>query len=111
MTSELVERYLQTALDWAAASDSARKANRVFDLNHRLSKQLRETEAGRAAIAALMHHPVAAVRLLAASDSLASYEAEAVAVLEALMREPGLLAVSAEHTLKAYREGTLDLDW
>lgn len=108
---QLASEYLQTTIDWDAASDNAAKANVFFDRIHLLYKQLRETEAGRAAIASLLDYPSPAVRLTAAGHSLTWCEPEAVAVLEALEQEPGLLAISAKYTLKAHRDGTLDADW
>ncbi|GGU14262.1 DUF2019 domain-containing protein [Lentzea flava] len=107
----LAAEYLQNTLEWDEASDNARKANVFFDRIHALYKQLRETEAGRAAIASLMNHPQRAVQLTAAGHSLAWCEAEAVAVLEEIEKDPGLLAISAKYTLKAHREGTLEFDW
>lgn len=107
----MLTEYLQTAIEWDAAENDAAKANKLFDRSHRLYKQLRSSDAGRAGIANLMNDPCVGVRLLAASDSLEWSEAEAIATLEAIEHYPGLHAISAKYTLKAYRDGTLNLDW
>jgi hypothetical protein len=113
--SDDVERalseYLQTAIEWDAAANDAPRANKLFARSHRLYKQLRDSEAGRAGIASLMNDSCVGVRLLTATDSLAWSEAEAVATLEEIEQTPGLHAVSAKYTLKSYRDGTLNLDW
>ena len=92
---------------------NARKANAVFRKNHTLAKKLRTSDAGRDGILALVHHRLVGVRLLAATHSLFSSPDEAIAVLEDIQNDPRsfLHAVSAEHTLKAYREANLNLDW
>ena len=106
-----LSEYLQTAIEWDAAANDAAKANKLFDRSHRLYKQLKTSAAGRTGIASLMNDSCVGVRLLAATDSLAWSEPEAVATLEAIEQIPGLHAVSAKYTLKAHREGTLNLDW
>jgi Domain of unknown function (DUF2019) len=75
-------------------------------------KRLRESDAGRRAISGLIYDPVTAVRLSAASHSLAWQPVAAQAVLEEIENQPtGLYAVSAKWTLRSYRQGKLNLDW
>ena len=49
-------------------------------------------------------------RPLVASHSLGGAPEEASTVLEALEQEPGLHALTAKYTLRAYRSGKLNLD-
>jgi hypothetical protein len=107
----LLAEYLRTAAEWNPGFDRPRRANKLFDRNHLLYRQLRETSEGRDAIAGLLNDSRPGVRAVAAVHCLAWREAEAVAVLEALALEPGLVAIDAKYSLKAHREGTLDLDW
>ena len=108
---ELANEYLRSALEWGAAANDSRKANPLFERNHSLYKRMRETEAGRDAISRLMTDPEPAVRLLAATHSLAWRGDEAVAVLEEIERGGGLTGTTAKYTLKGYRAGSLNLDW
>jgi hypothetical protein len=78
---------------------------------HVIYKQLRADEAGRNGIAALMDDGSVGVRLMAAGDSLGWAPKKAVKVLEAIAAGSGLHAVTAKYTLKAFREGHLDMDW
>lgn len=107
----LAARYLQLARAWDEQQGDARRANKLFDEHHAVAKQLRASEPGRQAIAALLGHEHSGVRLLAATDTLAWNPDAAVAVLKSIDTEPGLHAVTAKYTLKSYRDGTLDLDW
>lgn len=66
---------------------------------------------GRQAITGLLEDPVTAVRLIAATDSLAWEGERAEAVLAEIEQESNLHAVSAEWTLRSHRAGTLNLDW
>ena len=109
--AELLDDYSKTAVAWDAAQRDAARANPLFDRLQALQKQLRVEPDGRAGIEALMAHPSAGVRLTAAAHSLQWSPAEAARVLEALQAGPGLHAVTAKYTLKAYRDGTLNLDW
>ena len=104
-------RYRLLAVDWEAARDDPDEANRLFRQHHSLYKLMRTTAAGRAAILGLLDDPVAAVRLLAATHSLAWDEQRAARVLEELQDEGSPLAVDAKWTLRSYRNGKLDLDW
>ena len=70
---------------------------------------LRDSAAGRAAIARLMDHDDSGVRVLAAAHSLHDFADDAVAVLEALATGADLHAIAAEHALTEYRAGTFEL--
>jgi hypothetical protein len=48
---------------------------------------------------------------MAAGDSLGWAPKKAVKVLEAIAAGSGLHGVTAKYTLKAFREGHLDMDW
>ena len=50
------------------------------------------------------------MRVLAAAHSLDAVPDAAVAVLEALAAGDGLHAIAAEHALREFRAGTLQLD-
>src|SRR4051795_339861 len=86
-------------------------ANKVFEENHWIYKQLRGEEMGRVAIARLMSHESKAVRLLAATHSLAWEANAATATLETIEQDGGLTGVTARYTLRSYRAGKLNLDW
>jgi hypothetical protein len=58
-----------------------------------------------------MQDPRLGVRLAAASHSLGWDSTHAVRVLEEIEKVPGLHAVTAKYTLKAFRQGTLNQDW
>ena len=114
MTQErkyMIDLYRSTAIAWDLMQADAKKAKPLFDRLQVIFKQLRPEPSGRDGIAALMDDPTTGVRLIAASHSLAWAPDEAVKVLEAIESEPGLHAVTAKYTLKAFREGTLNTDW
>jgi hypothetical protein len=106
----LRSEYRGLAIQWAAEPDST-QANKVFRLHHRLYKTVRDTPEGQEAISGLLGDSADAVRLLAATHSLAWDRDRAEAVLEQLATGDSLLAVDAHYTLKAHREGSLGLDW
>lgn len=108
----LLSEFAESAVAWdLLVGHDAKKANRIFDRLHALAKQLRQTPAGRTGLIGLTRHEVPGVRLLAATECLAWSPDVAVPTLEAIEGSVGLHAVSAKYTLKAYRAGTLDLDW
>ena len=107
----LLDDYRETAVAWDESQREVARANLLFDRLQALQKQLRAEPRGRAGIEALMAHPSAGVRLIAAAHSLQWTPTKAAKVLQAIQAEPGLHAVTATYTLKAYREGMLDLDW
>lgn len=104
-------RYRQLALDSAAAQSDPDRANRIFREEHAVYKRLRETLPGRAAISQLLDDEAVAVRLAAATHSLAWDRKRAERILEEIERGTGPFAMDAKWTLRSYRNGTLDLDW
>jgi hypothetical protein len=108
---ELRAKYRDLVVQWDEARDDPKQANRLFDQVHALYKDVRQSEEGRRAISSLVDDPITAVRLSAATHSLAWQPARAEAVLEEIEREDNLHAVSAKWTLRSYRNGKLDLDW
>jgi hypothetical protein len=110
-TSALIEAYEQTPFRWGEVQSDSSAANDVFEDNHSIYKRLRNHEEGRLAVARLMEHESEAVRLLAATHSLAWRRDEATAVLEGLIESGGLHGLTAKYTLKSFREGKLNLDW
>jgi hypothetical protein len=106
--AELLAAYAATAERWHELRADARAANPVFDANARLAAQLRQTAAGRAAIARLMDHPASGVRVLAAAQSLPAFSGEAIAVLEQLAAGAGLHAIAAEHALTEFHAGRFE---
>jgi len=95
----------------ALGVDSPRAHNRLFRKAHVLAKSLRASAEGRAAIEGIIASPDVTVALNAASEALAWDCQLSLVRLEEIERAAGLDAVSAHYTLKAYREGTLNLDW
>lgn len=105
---QLLAAYASTAERWHELRTDARAANPVFDDNARLAALLRDSESGRAGIAALMAHDLSGVRVLAAAHSLPAFPDEAVPVLEALATGSDLHAIAAEHALTEFRAGTFE---
>ena len=110
-TTMLLAKYLETALRWDELQSDAGAANAEFTENHRLYKILRGTHGGRDGIEGLMTHPNVAVRLTAATHSLAWAPEAATSTLEAIQSGFGQRAVSAKYTLLSFRAGELNLDW
>lgn len=107
---DLLASYRSTAVAWHEQRHDARKANPLFIRLHGIYQQLRREQAGRDGIAALMEDENVGVRLKAATHSLGWAPNRAMDVLEEIQAGPGLVAVTAEYTLKAFREGKLKLD-
>ena len=63
--------YRSLAVEWGDARDSPEEANRVSRTHHALYKRIRDSPGGREAITGLLNDPVTAVRVLAATHSLA----------------------------------------
>jgi Domain of unknown function (DUF2019) len=102
----------RTVVRWAELHADASAANKVLQENHAIYKILRDHEEGRRGISHLLGHESEAVRLVAATHSLAWDPERATTVLETIERESGsLYAVDAKSTLRTYRDGTLNLDW
>lgn len=104
--------YRRLAMEWHDARNEPAQANRLFDRLHALSKDIKGSSEGQAAILSLLEDPVTAVRLAAATYALAFSERRAVQALEEIERDDGsLYAVSAKWTLRSHWAGTLNLDW
>jgi hypothetical protein len=67
----LQAEYRSLAVEWGEAWDTPENANRIFKAHHAFYKKIRGSAAGREAITGLLDDPVTAVRLLAATHSLA----------------------------------------
>ena len=92
-------------------NDSTR-ANPLFVQLCGIYKRLRDTQAGRDAIAALLDDDNVGVRINAAVHSLAWTPGKATMVLEQIERDgPGLYRTNARYTLKSFREAKLNLNW
>ena len=110
-TDEALERYRQQLVDWDAAQQDAKLANRLFRANHATYKELRETEYGRDGIVRLTGDSAVAVRLMAAVHCLPWASEIGAPVLEQIVQMDREYSVDAKYTLIAYRAGTLNLDW
>ena len=109
--AEIGERYRSLVIQWDESKDAPTEANRIFDALHAFYKEVRATAAGREAISSLLDDPLTAVRLSAATHSLAWDSVRAEQVLEEIEQEANLHAVTAKWTLRSHRAGKLDLDW
>ena len=89
---------------------SARKANRLFMQLDLMEKELRLSPEGRSGLEGLLSYESQGVRLLASSACLYWNPEIGVAAPEQLATEPGLHTLSAEYTLKAFYEGTLNFE-
>jgi hypothetical protein len=108
---EIQADYRQMVVDWAEARDDPPLANKLFKKHHSFYKSIRDSTDGQTAVRRLLADPDDAVRLLAATHSLRWAREEAVRTLEELEQLSNLYAVDAKYTLKAFRDGKLNLDW
>jgi hypothetical protein len=111
MMAAMRSQYREMAVAWDEARDDPKEANRIFDALQVLYKNLRGTAEGRDAITSLLDDPITAVRLAAATHSLAWQPARSEQALEEIEMEGSLHAVTAKWTLRSYRAGKLNLDW
>ena len=86
----LVDEFIASNIAKGAAYGNARTFNPLADRAHAAAKALRETEAGRKALAAQMKHDNPTVRLSAAIESTPFARARAVRALKKLGREDHL---------------------
>lgn len=103
--------YRALAVEWGEARDSLDQANRTFKAHHALYKRIRGSAAGREAITGLLDDPVTAVKMLAATHSLAWEPDRAAQALLEIEQQPGPYAVDAKWTLRSHRNSKLNLDW
>jgi hypothetical protein len=103
---QLAEMYVDAAVKWADAI-SKMYVNRANDLVEVMGeteeKLLREGVPGQEALAHLMKHENPNVRYWAATGSLPFAMAEAVATLEELKHQKGILGLDAEIILRKWR--------
>ena len=90
---------------------SAQQWNRLVQANHDSYLLLRESEAGRTAIEALMSHRSSTVRSWSAAHALLWNQPKARPILEALAADGGLATTYADYTLKEFDRGRLSHDW
>jgi hypothetical protein len=102
--------YRALAVEWGEERDSPDQANRIFKAHHALYKRIRGSADGPKAISGLLDDPVTAVRVLAATHSLAWEPERATRALQEIEQGSGLYAVDANWTLRSYRMGKLNLD-
>jgi hypothetical protein len=88
--------YRTLAVEWGEARDSPDQANRIFRAHHALYKRIRNSAAGREAISGLLDDPVTAVRVLAATHSLAWEPSRATQALLEIEQESSPYAVDAK---------------
>lgn len=108
--TNLTERYRQGAIGTADISDP-KKANKCQAQMHFCYKILRETEAGREAIIALMNDAEPSVRCWAAAHALQWRADLARRALEGLRDSQGPYSFTAEMTLEEYDKGRLTFDY
>lgn len=110
---KLVEEFAENvvaqteAIKRGDAKTGNKHANRYISA---LKKIRSEGDAGRDALAVLLHHPRPDVRVKAAAFLLRYRTAEAMAVLKAAASGDGVAAIGAIMTLKHWEEGTWALD-
>ena len=109
------EQYRTTLEQMATLEEgtmSAQEWNQLVHANHDSYLLLRETEAGRTAIEALMSHSSSTVRSWSAAHALLWNLRKARPILEALAAaDGGLASTYAEHTLKEFDRARLSHDW
>ena len=111
---EEAEQYRTTLEQMATLEEgtmSAKEWNRLVQASHDSYLLLRETEAGRTAIEALMSHSSSTVRSWSAAHALLWNQPEARPILEALATDGGPASTYAEHTLKEFDRARLSHDW
>lgn len=107
---ELVNAYRDAAKHHGAATESGdhRTANKSADLVAAIYSELRRRgPEAQHQLVPLLADPELGVRLWAASHALEFAPAEGEAILTALSSEGRLVGLSAEMTLKEWREGRL----
>jgi hypothetical protein len=109
---DLLAEHRETLVRWGEESErlderrAVGRANKLFEEAHAQFKLLRESEEGRAGIAALMHDPNPYVASTAAGHCLLWEPDDATAVLEAIEESedvPWQVQISAKYTLKEWR--------
>jgi hypothetical protein len=103
---DLLAEHRETLVQWGKESErldergAVRRANKLFEDTHTQFKVLRESEEGRAGIAALMHDPNPYVASVAAAHSLLWTPDAAATALQAMEQSedvPWQVQVSAKY--------------
>jgi len=100
--AELSDRFRQLAVAWGLAEADPGVANTLMSEQQELVKGLRKSAAGRRAIELLVDDNDSAVRLLAATASLAWNAPNGVEALQALGDGQSVRAFDAKTTLREY---------
>jgi uncharacterized protein DUF2019 len=108
---DLVRSYEALSLEWDAAQNNAKKANKLFDAKRSIASKLRGTKEGRQGLETLLQHENRGVRMSAAGAALAWDSEPAIATLEELSSPRGRHTLDAETTLREYRAGRMRFDW
>jgi DNA-directed RNA polymerase subunit F len=109
---ELVEQYREAVAEHSSMSTiDPQKANRAHDRLHQIYKILRQSPAGRQAIAALLDDPNPEVRCWAAAHSLEWSPLRARRVLEELSKRDDLIGFEALMILQEFDAGRLSFDY
>jgi hypothetical protein len=117
---DLLAEHRETLVRWGEESErlderrAVRQANKLFEEAHAQFKLLRESDEGRAGIAALMRDPNPYVASTAAAHCLLWEPDAATTVLEAMEESedvPWQVQISAKYTLKEWGAGRLSFDW
>lgn len=119
MTPDEVDTWIRAYLVELEAMDSidlagdarARRWNEHVNRMQRAQLALRSTAAGRAAITAMIAHPVPTVAQWAAAHALFWDESVARAFLEDLANSSGIAAFDATMVLQEFDAGRLRMDW
>jgi hypothetical protein len=108
--AKLIDQYRKGAIGTGDVSDP-KKANNCHAQMHASYKVLRQTDAGRESIIALMRDPEPSVRCRAAAHSLKWRPGVARRVLETLKDSQGPFSFDAEMTLEEFDKGRLTFDY
>jgi hypothetical protein len=106
----VVEDFVGAITKYGAGIEASdhKMSNKQYRRYDRLRKRLKQKgEVGWHAIHMLLEHSNPWVRMVAASTYLKYHEAEAMKVLEALVRGPGIVGFNAKIVLHEWRAGRL----
>jgi len=110
--SELIQEYADAVIKQQECifQGNARKGNQFARRYIQIAKELLSGgEESISVFAELLQHPDPNVRGNAAANLLKDRTAEAVAALEPLVKNEGLVGLGAEMTLERYRRGELEI--
>jgi len=110
--SEALDSFVAAAADHGrhTLEGDARKTNAAFKKLHRAREALRANgDGGPSSLIALLFHGDASVRIWAALYLLPSNEGAALAVIDAVGKGEGLIALGARMTAREWRAGRLEV--